>query len=288
MVENRSRVVDGNEIANRIKDQIFKEILALNKNKVQNAEIRPNLAILLIGKNQESELYVNKKTEEAKKVGIDTHLYKFSQKESEKNILKAIDVLNQDQEIDAILVQLPLPKKFNTDKIIKKINSKKDVDCFHPDNQKKKINNIISPVYGAVFEILKNINFKIKDKKVLIISNSKIFGENLKLIFREKEIDAKVILSSDLNLKKEIKKADLLISATGKAHFIKKGMLKDQVGIIDIGISRKGKKIKGDVDSKFLSNKASFYTPVPGGVGPITVAILLKNSLELFKINKLN
>lgn len=280
----RTQVVDGNKIAERIKNQVFEEVLALNKNKVQNAEIRPNLAILLIGENQESELYVSKKTEEAKKVGIDTHLYRFNEKDSEEDILKAIEILNQDSEIDAILVQLPLPKEFNTDKIIKKIDPQKDVDCFHPDNQNKEIENVISPVHGAVLEILKETDFEIKNKKALIVSNSKIFGEKLKKILEKKQADVKAILSDDPNLKEEIKEADLLISATGKAHFINKDMLKDQVGVIDVGISRKGKKIKGDVDDKFLGDKASFYTPVPGGVGPITVAILLKNTLELLKL----
>lgn len=280
----RTQVVDGNKIAERIKNQVFEEVLALNKNKVQNAEIRPNLAILLIGENQESELYVSKKTEEAKKVGIDTHLYRFNEKDSEEDILKAIEILNQDSEIDAILVQLPLPKEFNTDKIIKKIDPQKDVDCFHPDNQNKEIENVISPVHGAVLEILEEIDFEIKNKKALIVSNSKIFGEKLKKILEKKQADVKAILSDDPNLKEEIKEADLLISATGKAHFINKDMLKDQVGVIDVGISRKGKKIKGDVDDKFLGDKASFYTPVPGGVGPITVAILLKNTLELLKL----
>ncbi len=285
MTKKHTQIVDGNKIAKRIKGQVFKEVLALNKYEVQNAEIRPNLAILIIGENQESELYVSKKIEEAKKVGIDTHLYRFSNESLENEILEAIEVLNQDSEIDAILVQLPLPKKFNTDKIIKKIDPQKDVDCFHPDNQNKKDDKIISPVHRAVLEILKEVKFKISNKKVLIISNSKIFGKKLEKILKKKEADVKMVLSDDSNLKKEIKKADLLISATGKAHFINKDMLKDQVGIIDIGISREGDKIKGDVDDKFLGDKASFYTPVPGGVGPITVAILLKNSLELFKKN---
>lgn len=284
MAKTRTKVIDGNKIAERIKSQVFEEVLALNKHKVQNAEIRPNLAILLIGENPESELYVSKKTEEAKKVGIDTHLYRFNEEDSEEDVLEAIDLLNQDSEIDAILVQLPLPKEFNTDKIIKKIDPQKDVDCFHPDNQEREFENVISPVHGAVLEILKETNFEIQNKKALIISNSKIFGEKLKKILEEKKADVKAILADDPNLKEEIKKADLLISATGKAHFINKDMLKDQVGIIDVGISRKGKKIKGDVDDKFLGDKACFYTPVPGGVGPITVAILLKNTLELLKL----
>jgi methylenetetrahydrofolate dehydrogenase (NADP+)/methenyltetrahydrofolate cyclohydrolase len=286
MVKCRTQVVDGDKIAERIKDGIVKEVLGFNQGKFQNAEIRPNLAILLIGDNPESELYVGKKTEEAKKVGIDTHLYKFDEEDSEEDILKAIEILNQDSEIDGILVQLPLPKKFNTDKIIKAINYRKDVDCFHPDNQGKAQNKIISPVYGAVMEILKEVDFDVKDKKVLIISNSEIFGKNLEKILNNRKAEVKTVLSNNPGLKKEISKADLLITATGKPHFIKKEMLKDGAGVIDIGISRKGKKLKGDVDPYHLGEKACFYTPVPGGIGPMTVAFLLKNTLELFKIKR--
>ncbi len=282
----RTQVIDGNKLADKIKDEVFREILVLNKNKVQNADLRPNLAILLIGNNPESELYVGKKTEEAKKVGIDTHLYRFGEEDSEENILKAIEVLNQDSEIDGILVQLPLPKKFNTDKIIEKINYRKDVDCFHPVNQGKSQNKTISPVYGAVMEILKEADFNIENKKVLIISNSEIFGKNLEKILIDKKAEVKTVLSNNTSLEKEIFKAELLITATGKPHFIKSEMLKDGVGIIDIGISRKGKKLKGDVDPDHLEEKAVFYTPVPGGIGPMTVALLLKNTLELFKIKR--
>ena len=285
MSKPRTQVIDGNKIAERIKDEIVKEVLALNDNKVQNAEKRPNLAVILVGDNRESELYVGKKLEAAKKVGIDTHLYRFSEEDSQDDIIKTIEILNQDEEIDAILVQLPLLNKFDTSKVIEAIDLRKDVDCFHPANQGKKIDKIISPVHGAVLEILKESDYDIKGKEVVIISNSKIFGENLKKILKErgaKEIQG--VISSDKNLKEKIAKADLLITAVGKPYFINKDMVKERVGIVDVGISRDGKRVKGDVDPEHLGDKAEFYTPVPGGVGPITVAILLRNSLELFKI----
>ncbi len=282
----KSKIIDGKAIAERIKDQIVEEVLALNSQKVQNAEVRPNLAVVLIGTNEESEIYVSKKTEEAMKVGIDTHLYRFCEDDEQEDIIKTIEILNQDEDMDAILVQLPLPAKFDTDKIIEAIEPKKDVDCFHPVNQKRKIDKIIAPVHGAVLEILAEVKYDLTEKNVLIISNSGIFSKNLKNILEQKGAKVKRIIADDLELKAELFKADLIISAVGKPHFIKKEMLKKEVGIIDVGISREGKKLKGDFDSKDFQGKNTFYTPVPGGVGPITVAILLRNTLELFKLKK--
>ena len=285
MLKCRTQVIDGNKIAERIKDEIVKEVLNLNGNKVQNAELRPNLAVILVGENEESELYVNKKLESAKKVGIDTHLYRFYKEDSEEDVIKTIEILNEDEDIDAILVQLPLPDGFDTNKIIKAINPRKDVDCFHPDNQGKKVDKIISPVHGAVLEIMKEADYEIKDKKALVVSNSKIFGENLKKILMDQGANEVAgVLFKDKNLEEEIKKADLLITAVGKPYFINKDMVKEGVGIIDVGIHREGKKVKGDVDPEHMGDKAEFFTPVPGGVGPITVAILLRNTLDLFKL----
>jgi methylenetetrahydrofolate dehydrogenase (NADP+)/methenyltetrahydrofolate cyclohydrolase len=282
----RTKIIDGNKIAERIKDEVVKEVLKLNENKVQNAEIRPNLAIILIGDNQESELYVEKKMDQAKKVGIDTHLYRFSNDNSENEIIETIKILNKDDDIDAILVQLPLDKKFNTDKIIETIDPKKDVDCFHPINRDRKKDKIISPVYRAVLEVLKEADFQIKNKKVAILLKSEIFGKNLKKILDKKGAQTEILLVDDEQLKAKISEADLLISVLGKPYFFDEKMLKEGAGVIDIGISRDGKKVKGDFNLESVKNRLKFYTPVPGGIGPMTVAFLLKNSLELFKIKR--
>jgi len=286
MLNNKTQVIDGNKIAEKVKDKIVKDVLGFNQNKFHSAEIRPNLAIILIGNNKESELYVEKKMDQAKKVGIDTHLYRFSNQEVQTDIIKTIELLNEDSEIDAILVQLPLDKKFKINKIIQTINPKKDVDCFHPINRNRKKDKIISPVYGAVLEVLNEVEFNLKEKKVLIVLNSEFFGVNLKKILDKKGAKAKICLVNDTKFEQKISEADLLITALGKPHFIKEQTLKEGAGVIDIGISRKGKKVKGDFDSDKLFNKIKFYTPVPGGIGPMTVAFLLKNTLELFKIRK--
>src|SRR3989339_790103 len=215
-MSNEYKLINGIKIAEKIKDEIVKEIIKLPS--------RPNLAIILIGDNKESCLYVNIKEREARKVGVDTHLYKCAENISENEILKMIDCLNRDNLIDGILVQLPLPKKFNTDKIIKAISKEKDVDFFHP--------------------------------------------ENLKL------------------LTDKTKNADILISAVGRKHFIKKEMIKEGAALIDVGIVKEDKKIYGDIDAEDVKEKAGFLTPVPGGVGPLTIAMLFQNTLELYKIHK--
>ena len=175
-----SQLIDGKKIAEKIKDNICQEIFRLNT--------RPNLAIVLLKGRNDSELYVNLKEREAKKVGIDTHLYKMPSETSEEDLLETIKYLNEDKLIDGILVQLPLPKHINADKIIETILPEKDVDGFHPENLaklKKGEAMIMPPVYGAVLEMLGDINYEIEDKKICILSKSKIFGDNLSLLLKK-------------------------------------------------------------------------------------------------------
>ncbi len=273
-----TKIIDGKKIAEKIKDNITKEIFKLGQ--------RPNLAIILVEGRSDSELYVSLKEREAKKVGIDTHLYKMSEEIDEQEILDVIDFLNNDETIDGILVQLPLPKKFDTDKIIKSVKPEKDVDGFHPENiknLKENKNTVISPVFGAVEEIIKDINLDLKNKKVSILSNSKIFRDNLAIFLSRKGAQT----SCYEKISPDIENADILISALGRPHHIKKEMIKKDSVIIDVGITKDGKKVKGDVDLKDIGDKCAYITPVPGGVGPLTIAMTFKNTLSLFKNKKL-
>jgi methylenetetrahydrofolate dehydrogenase (NADP+)/methenyltetrahydrofolate cyclohydrolase len=275
------KIIQGNEIAEKIKNNIAQDVIKLG-------DSRPNLAIILIGKQTDSELYVNLKEREAKKVGINTHLYRYEENISESEILEIIKYLNKDKLIDAILIQLPLPNNLNTDVIIKAIDPLKDVDGFHPSNLKKILNNrnlsyLMPPVFAVILEILNSINYKIKNKLVCIISNSSIFGQTLAHILRCQGADVETINADDKNLIKKTIQVDVLIVAVGKPKFIKKNMIKDQVIIIDIGITKQGNRVVGDVDFEDVKNKTSYLTPVPGGVGPITIAMALKNTLELYK-----
>lgn len=255
--------IDGHKIANQVKDQIVKKIKSL-------PGLRPNLAIILVGEREDSKLYVRLKEKEGKKVGVDIHTYKLDKDIDEQELLAVIDFLNKDELIDGILVQLPLPKKFNTDKIINKILAEKDVDGFrfnHPDY-------IISPVVSSIKACLEEIKFKANNKKACILNNSDIFAYEIK----------KMLLDYNLKIinKDNLKKADLVITALGKPHFLKKDMIKKGATVIDIGISKQETKVLGDADPISLKDHISYLTPVPGGIGPMTIAFLFKNVLEIF------
>ena len=285
-----AKIIDGQALAEKIKDNIVKEILELNNNK-PDCPHRPNLGIILVGDREDSKLYVSLKEKEAEKIGIDTHIYRCPEKTKESEILEIIDCLNKDELIDGILIQLPLPAGFDPDKIIKTINPDKDVDCFHPENLKIilgscRSGHILSPVFSAVLEILDSINCQLKDKKICLIANSDIFGKNLAKILACRGAKVKTIKASDKNLDNETTQADILITAVGRPKFIKKEMVKKEAVVIDIGITKEDEKVYGDVDFTEVKNKASYITPVPGGVGPLTIAMLFRNTLELYKNKK--
>lgn len=264
LLNNMMQKIDGQAIAEKIKKKIAAEI---EKSKGP----RPNLAIILVGDRSDSQLYVSKKEQEGKKVGIDTHLYKMAADTPEAELLSVIDFLNKDELIDGILVQLPLPKQFNTDKIIQAIQPDKDVDGFHPHHP----DYIVSPVLAAIKACLDDINFMPAGKSVCVLYNSEVFGQSVKKFLEQEEMI--------VSLQKNPEQADLIVSALGEPGKIKKEMLKKDVVIIDIGITKVGDKILGDVDTKEAKDIASFLTPVPGGIGPMTIAFLFQNTWEIFK-----
>ena len=284
-----AKIIDGRALAEKIKDNIVKEILKLNDNK-PDCQYRPNLAIILIGDREDSKLYVKLKERQAREVGIDTHIYRCPGNIPEKEILETIDCLNKDKLIDAILVQLPLPDGFNTDKIIKAMDPKKDVDRFHPDNIKTLMSScddkILPPVPGTVLEILKSINCDLTDKQVCLVVNSDIFGKSLAKVLECRGAKIRIVKADDKNLGEKTKKADVLITAVGQPKLIKEKMVKKDAVIIDVGITKVKEKICGDIDFENVAKKAGFITPVPGGVGPLTIAMLFRNTLELYKLKK--
>jgi len=276
-----TNIINGRLIAEKIKDKIAKEIFELGGSK------RPNLAIILVGDRDDSKLYVDLKEKEAKKVGIDTHVYRCASNTHEPEIFSMIDYLNKDKAINAILIQLPLPKNYDTDGIILAIDPRKDVDRFHPDNLKKLLRTcnhkeVMPPVFRVVIKILKEIKFDIKNKRVCVLANSDIFGKSLVSVLSCLGADAQTHKPDEKKLSEKTQKADVLITAVGKAQFIKKDMIKKGAIIIDIGISREQGKIYGDVDFDDVKETAGFITPVPGGVGPMTIAMLFENVLELY------
>lgn len=281
------KLINGKKIAEKIKDDLVYSIAETCD--VVNGT-RPSLAIILVGERPDSKLYVNLKEEEAKKVGIDTNLYQSDDDIPENKLIEIIEFLNNDPEIDAILIQLPLPKHINTDKIINTINPEKDADGFHKENLnnflKSKNKETIPPVYAVVIEILNNIKYNLENKQVTIISNSEIFGNNLARVLEYYKASVSVTTASDKKLSNTTKKADVLISAAGIPGLITKEHIKKDAVLIDIGITKKDGKILGDINKESVEEKASHLTPVPGGVGPITIAMLFKNTLRLH-LNKL-
>jgi len=281
------QIIDGRKMAEKIKDGIVKEIIELNKNdKLKNK--RPNLAIILIGEREDSKLYVNLKEKEAKIVGIDTHTYKCPENIKSQEVIDIINCLNKDGLIDAILVQLPLPEDLDTNAIISAIDPKKDVDRFHPENLGKLLktcdhNDIIPPVFEVVLKILKNIKFNLNGKTVCLLANSDIFGQSLAKVLECRKAKVKTFYPDNKEFINSSSQADLLVTAIGRPGFIKKEMVKEGAVIIDIGIKRLDNRILGDVDFKDVKGKVGYITPVPGGVGPLTIAMLFKNTLELYK-----
>ncbi|MDO9399539.1 MAG: bifunctional 5,10-methylenetetrahydrofolate dehydrogenase/5,10-methenyltetrahydrofolate cyclohydrolase [bacterium] len=278
------KIIDGQVLAEKIKNIIVQEIAKLG-------DARPNLAIILVGERADSELYVKLKEKEAKKVGIDTHLYKCPENISEQELLEIIKYLNEDKLIDAVLVQLPLPNNINTDVVMMSLDQNKDVDGFHPKNLEKILNNcdfdyLMPPVYAVVLEMLNSIDYKIKNKKVCIISNADIFSHYLSHILKCQGAEVMAIKADEKDLVKKTKQADVLITAIGNPKFIKKEMVKKHAIIIDIGITKQDNKIIGDVDFEDVKDVVDYITPVPGGVGPMTIAMALKNTLELYKQNR--
>ena len=259
--------IDGQAIAEKFKDEIARQIYEFNGP-------RPNLAVILVGERPDSKLYVSLKQREGIRTGIDTHLYELPEEASEERLLETINFLNKDELIDGILVQLPLPPQFNTDKVIAAINPEKDADGFHERHP----DYVMSPVLASILACLEEIKFDFEDKTACILYNSEIFGLSVRKILEEKGMK---IIS-----KEESKKADLIVSALGQPHFVKKEMIKDKAVLIDIGITKVEDRVLGDIDYEDVKNKASYITPVPGGIGPMTIAFLFKNVLEIFKAKK--
>jgi len=279
-----TKIINGKNLAEKIKDKIAKEIFEMKGP-------RPNLAIILVGEREDSKIYVNTKEREAKKIGIDTHIYRCPADIKEEEIIQTINFLNDDKTIEAILVQLPLPTGFDTNKIIATINPGKDVDCFHPDNQKllgqaDGENKILPPVLKVVLAMLESINCDLKNKKIGLVVNSDIFGNSLAKVLTLRGADVEIIKSNDPEIKNKSSKADILITAMGKPKFIKKDFIKKEAIVIDIGIAKEDEQIFGDVDFEEADGQAGFISPVPGGVGPMTIAMLFENTLELFKRKK--
>mgnify|MGYP006076477507 FL=1 len=282
-------IIDGKKISNIIKEEIKIEVDQI----VKNGERAPHLAAVLVGNDGASLTYVGSKVRSCEQVGFQSTLVKLPYDSSENNLLKKIDELNNDKEIDGFIVQLPLPKHINEEKVLLAVNPNKDVDGFHPTNFGKMALNmetfLPATPYGII-ELLKRYKINTSGKNTVVIGRSNIVGRPISILMSRKgnpgDSTVTLVHSRTINLESFTKNADIIISALGVPDFINSSMVKKDVIIIDVGITRvkddshpKGYIIKGDVDFNSVKEKASYITPVPGGVGPMTIAMLLKNTL---------
>ena len=284
------KIIDGKSVSNLIKDEIKKEV----DNIISKGHRPPHLAAVLVGEDGASLTYVGSKVRSCQRVGFNSTLIKLSDDILESKLLDKIQELNKNDDIDGFIVQLPLPKHINEEKVLLAIDPNKDVDGFHPTNFGKMALNmktfIPATPYG-IMELLKRYNIDTVGKHTVVIGRSHIVGRPISILMNSKgnpgDSTVTVVHSRTRNIEEFTKNADIIISALGIPDFLNSNMIKEGVVIIDVGITRvkddnhpKGYVIKGDVDFESVKSKASYITPVPGGVGPMTIAMLLKNTLQ--------
>ena len=275
-------IIDGKLHAKEIRDKIKKEILELK----QKFNQIPALSVILIGDHVPSQIYVKNKEKKAKEVGMKCEIIRYPSNVSEKEVLEKIENLNTDKKVSGILVQLPLPKQINREKIISTVDPKKDVDGLNPIN----VGNLasgheaIAPCtpLGCLM-LLKTVERDLTGKRAVIIGRSNLNGKPMAQLLLKENCTVTILHSKTKDLKTECSRADILIAAIGVKKIIKGDWLKKNVIVIDVGINKENGKIVGDVDFDSSKDVAKAITPVPGGVGPMTIACLLRNTLECFK-----
>jgi bifunctional protein folD len=285
-----AEILDGLNVSQKIKQEIKEEVTKI----VQSGKKAPHLAAILVGENGASKAYVNSKVKDCKEVGFTSSLLKFPDTICENELLEEIKKLNENEEIDGFIVQLPLPKGIDQEKIIMAIDPKKDVDGFHPENFGKmalEMDSLLPATPFGIMQLLERYNIDTKGKKCVVIGRSRIVGRPMSILMSAKGTDATVTLihSHTPNIEEYTQKADIIIVALGIPNYLKGDMIKEGTVVIDVGITRvnddseRGYHLVGDVDFEACEKKASFITPVPGGVGPMTRAMLMKNTLLAYK-----
>ena len=283
------QLLDGKKTSEDIKSEIALEVSKIK----ERGEKVPHLAAIIVGNDGASLTYVSSKVKACEKVGFESTLVRLPSTVSEVELLRKIEELNQDKNIDGFIVQLPLPKQIDEQKVIMAIDPSKDVDGFHPENFGKMaldMSTFIPATPFGILELLERYNVETQGKHTVVIGRSHIVGRPMSILMGRKGFpgNSTVTLthSHTKNITQITSQADIIITALGVPNYLKAEMVKDDVVIIDVGITRvpdetnpKGYVIKGDVDFENVSKKASYITPVPGGVGPMTIAMLMKNTL---------
>jgi len=287
ILKERAVILSGNELA----EEIFLNLRSKVIKSRDVAKKKPGLAVVRAGDDPASVLYVRNKKKACEKIGIEFHEYCFCDGAKEEDILNAIAFLNNDPNISGIIVQLPLPKKLNANKIIQTIDPLKDADGFNDSNIKKIESAIVlkdleklvfPPTLMAVITLLGEVAEDLDGKRAIIISKNNFFASPLSALLKFKGIDSEIMAADNKKLKSKLKQSDIVIVAIGAPDFLKASMIKEGVVIIDVGITLKNGKLFGDVEVG-CAKKPSYLSPVPGGVGPLTVAYLLKNVVEFWE-----
>ncbi|UCG69385.1 MAG: bifunctional methylenetetrahydrofolate dehydrogenase/methenyltetrahydrofolate cyclohydrolase FolD [Thermoplasmata archaeon] len=289
-----AKIISGKEIAESIRGEIKTKV-----EELKSKGITPGLAVVLVGEDPGSQVYVKAKGKACDKLGIYSDTYKLPEETSEEELLKLIDKLNTDEKIHGILVQLPLPKHIDEDKVLMAIDPKKDVDGFHPVNVGKMLVGaecFLPCTPHGVQELLIRSGNDPEGKHVVVVGRSNIVGKPVAGILMQKKPGANATVtiahSRTQNLAELTRTADIIVAAIGKPEFIKADMVKEGVVIIDVGVNQVGKTaegkriLKGDVDFEAVKEKASAITPVPGGVGPMTITMLMKNTVKAAQITQ--
>ena len=276
-------IIDGKALS----DKILKEIE--NEHSELQAKVgrKAGLAVIIVGENPASQIYVRNKIRACERVGFHSETIRLDEHITEENLLLEIEKLNNDNNIDGILVQLPIPKHINELKVINAISAEKDVDGFHTTNIGKMMigdeTGFLSCTPAGVIQMFEEYNIDLEGKDVLVIGQSNIVGKPMTLLLIKKRATVQVCNSKTKNLPEKLQKADVVVAAAGSPKLVKGSDVKEGVVVIDIGINRVDGKICGDVDFEEVSQKASYITPVPGGVGPMTIAMLIKNTFKSYK-----
>ncbi|MBQ8886213.1 MAG: bifunctional methylenetetrahydrofolate dehydrogenase/methenyltetrahydrofolate cyclohydrolase FolD [Candidatus Gastranaerophilales bacterium] len=280
-----AEIIDGKELAKKVRKELKKDVEALKAKG-----INPKLAVIMVGNDPGSTVYVRNKSKACEKVGIEFEEFLFDEKTEEAELLDLIDKLNADDSIHGILLQCPVPKHIDVNKAFRRISPNKDVDGFNPIN----VGNLtigedafISCTPYGVVKMFEEYNIETEGKRAVILGRSNIVGKPMIQCMLNKNSTVTVCHSRTQNIGEVIKEADIVIAAIGKPNFVKAEMVKDGAVVIDVGINRlEDGTITGDVDYENVAPKASFITPVPGGVGPMTIAMLLNNVVKAAKIGK--
>ena len=274
-----ANIIDGKAISALIREEIALEVKEYNKKTGK----LPGLAVVIVGDNPASQVYVRNKKKACELVGFNSWVYELPESTTQDELDSLVDKLNDDDEVHGILVQLPLPKHLDEEHVILKIKPEKDVDAFHPYNVGRiTIGNpkFLPCTPAGIMELLKRSNIEISGKECVVIGRSNIVGKPMALLLLAENGTVTVCHSRTRDLKEICRRADVLVVAIGRADFITADMVKEGAVVIDVGMNRNAEgKLTGDVDFKSVSEVASYITPVPGGVGPMTITMLLKNTL---------